>query len=248
MRIAVLSDIHGNSIALHAVLADILTLGEPDEYWVLGDLAAGGPDPVGVLEHLAALPRARFIRGNTERLLLERRQPPTLEEVAADPHLLTRYFELSNSFGWTQGALTAAGWLDWLVSLPLEFTAILPGGQTVLCVHASPGSDDSPGFTPDTPEAECLSRLEPCKEQILCVGHTHQPVNRRLGRWHVINPGSVTKTSPAMWGASYALLSADPSGYQVEHRQVAYDQQAVTAMLEARCHPTAQWSITWRRR
>ncbi len=52
MRIALLSDIHGNSIALEAVLEDIQAQGDVDAYWVLGDLAAIGYDPVGVLERL----------------------------------------------------------------------------------------------------------------------------------------------------------------------------------------------------
>ncbi len=56
MKIAVLSDIHGNSVALDAVLRDISSQGGVDAYWVLGDLVALGPDPVGVLERLSKLP------------------------------------------------------------------------------------------------------------------------------------------------------------------------------------------------
>jgi len=56
MRVALLSDIHGNSIALEAVLNDIALQGGADAYWILGDLVALGPDPVHVLEQLSALP------------------------------------------------------------------------------------------------------------------------------------------------------------------------------------------------
>ena len=52
MKIAILSDIHGNSLALDATLADIETIGV-DDYWILGNLAALGPDPVGVLQRLS---------------------------------------------------------------------------------------------------------------------------------------------------------------------------------------------------
>ena len=56
MRLAILSDIHGNSLALDAVLADIQSQGEVDEYWVLGDFSALGYDPVTPLETISALP------------------------------------------------------------------------------------------------------------------------------------------------------------------------------------------------
>ncbi len=58
MRIAILSDIHGNVLALDAVLADIQRQGPPDLYWVLGDLIALGSDPVAVLERLRASQRS----------------------------------------------------------------------------------------------------------------------------------------------------------------------------------------------
>ena len=56
MRIALLSDVHGNLITLEAVLKDIEANGGVDGYWVLGDLAALGYDPVGTLERLSKLP------------------------------------------------------------------------------------------------------------------------------------------------------------------------------------------------
>ena len=70
MRIAILSDIHGNSLALDAVLSD-LKEEEIDGYWILGDLVALGPDPVGVLERITKLPKLqRYSRqhGQVRRL------------------------------------------------------------------------------------------------------------------------------------------------------------------------------------
>ena len=66
-RIALLSDIHGDSIALQAVLSEIDSLGGVDEYWVLGDLVATGHDPAGTMNLLMDLPKAQFIQGNTDR-------------------------------------------------------------------------------------------------------------------------------------------------------------------------------------
>ena len=64
MRIALLADIHGNAIALEAVLADIGREGGADAFWVLGDLVAIGPDPVGVLERLSTLTKTRSARSS----------------------------------------------------------------------------------------------------------------------------------------------------------------------------------------
>jgi predicted phosphodiesterase len=98
MRVAILSDIHGNSIALDAVLADLRSHGGVDAYWVLGDLVALGPDPIGVLERLDRLENASFIRGNTDRYTaMGDRPPPTLEEVAQDPSLVPRLIEVAQT-------------------------------------------------------------------------------------------------------------------------------------------------------
>ena len=67
MRIALLSDIHGNPIALDAVLRDIAEQGGINRILVLGDLVALGHDPVGVLERLKQLPNVYCTRGNTDR-------------------------------------------------------------------------------------------------------------------------------------------------------------------------------------
>jgi predicted phosphodiesterase len=70
MRLALLSDLHGNPIALEAVLADVERCGGADAYLVLGDIVAIGHDPVAVLERLVALPGVRFIQGNTDRYVV----------------------------------------------------------------------------------------------------------------------------------------------------------------------------------
>ena len=91
MKIALFSDIHGNSVALDAVLADIQSQGGVEGYWVLGDLVAVGHDPVGVLERLTALPNVQYVRGNTDRYVVSGDRPPlTLADAAANPSLIAR--------------------------------------------------------------------------------------------------------------------------------------------------------------
>jgi len=82
MRLALLSDVHGNSIALDAVLADVDARGGADEYLVLGDLVALGHDPLGVLRRLRALPNVAFTRGNTDRYVVTGERPDVDDPAA----------------------------------------------------------------------------------------------------------------------------------------------------------------------
>jgi predicted phosphodiesterase len=81
MRLAILSDIHGNPIALNAVLADIQIQGEIDAYWILGDFSAIGYDPVTPLQQVVKLPNVRFVRGNTDRYVVTGEIPLNQEKV-----------------------------------------------------------------------------------------------------------------------------------------------------------------------
>ncbi|HKZ85810.1 MAG TPA: metallophosphoesterase family protein [Anaerolineae bacterium] len=123
MRLAILSDIHGNSIALDAVLADLRSQGSVDAIWVLGDLAAIGPDPVGVLDRLSTLENAVYVRGNTDKYVTTGERPgPTAEEARTDPRRLARLVELERSFRTILFALMVV-MLAACVQAPIEPTA-----------------------------------------------------------------------------------------------------------------------------
>jgi predicted phosphodiesterase len=236
--------IHGNSVALDATLSDIAAEGGADAYWVLGDLVALGPDPVRVLERLTALPNARFIRGNTDRYVTFGDRPgPTLEEVNADPRLASSLAEVANTFAWTQGMITASGWLDWLRDLPLEMDATLPDGSQFLGVHASPGRDDGTGVIAGMDDGAMARLFEHCTAQLVCVGHTHQPANQRYRDIHVVNLGAVSLSLTADRWSSYVLLDASKECYTVSHRRVAYDRSAVIEHLNRLHHPGRAYLI-----
>lgn len=238
MRIALFSDIHGNAVALEAVLADIEAQGGVDEYWILGDLVAVGPQPIAVLERLTALPNIRFTHGNTDLYIAtSERPPPSQADVSADPNRLVAFAEVAETMAWTQGAVTATGWLPFLDALPLEQRLTLPDGTRLLGVHASPGQATGYGLRPDYTEAFLLAQLAGCEADLVCVGHTHWPMNRRLGATHFINLGSVSNPQTPDLAAWYVLLEADTTGYQVRHCQAAYDRDAVIAALQTMRHP-----------
>ena len=247
MRAALLSDIHGNTIALDAVLADIEQVGV-DEYWVLGDIVALGPDPVGVLERLTALPKVLFVRGNTDRYVVTgERPPPTLGDAIADPDLIRVLAEVAGSFAWTAGYLTAAGWIDWLAQLPTEHRRTLPDGTRVLAIHASPRADDGLGIDTLATEAQLAGLLDGCDADLVFGGHTHRPRDLQVGSVRAVNLGSVSNPIAPDLRASYVIVEADADGYSVEHRRVAYDCEAVIDELERLNHPGKGWLIAHHR-
>jgi predicted phosphodiesterase len=246
MRLAILSDVHGNTTALDAVLADVEAAGGVDGYWVLGDHAALGPNPTGAIERLAALPNARFVRGNTDRYTSSGDRPePSPEEVVADPAKLPVALQVTASFAWTQGAVTATGQFDWLAGLPLEQRMTLPDGTRLLGVHAAPGEDDGPGINPAQSDDELAAILGPSDADLVIVGHTHFALDRTAGGARVVNLGSVSNPVTEDLRASYFLLDAGATGYRIERRRVAYDIAAVMAAVERIRHPASSFLLAF---
>jgi len=242
-RIAVLSDIHGNTIALDAVLEDIERHGGADAFWILGDLAAIGYDPAGAIERLSRLPGATIVRGNTDRYVVTGERPgPTPQQCQANPDLWPAGVLVAGSLSWTQGAVWATGWAGWLAGLPLEFRTALPDGTRVLCVHAAPGSDDARGLHPATDGDTLRSMAAQAEADLLLVGHTHWAMFAEAAGVRLVNAGSVSNPFPPDLRASYLLLEADASGTRLEPRRVEYDHQAVIDALDRVAHPAA-WYI-----
>ena len=247
MRLAVFSDIHGNPLALDAVLADIQTQGEIDTYWVLGDFSALGYDPVTPLQQVVTLPNVRFVRGNTDRYVVTGDFPIQEEKVRENLAFFPQFVESAQSFAWTRGYITAAGWFDWLANLPLEQRLTLPDGTRLLGVHASPGRDDGAGIQPRHSDAELEALLAGCEVDLVMVGHTHIALDRRVGGVRVVNLGSVSNPVTAGLQASYVLLDADSSGYVIQLRRVDYDREAVIKAIEQVHHPTPSFLIQFMR-
>jgi predicted phosphodiesterase len=240
-RLALFSDIHGNSVALDVVLADIQADGGVDAYWVLGDLVGGGPDPVGVLERLRALPNVCIVRGNTDRYVVSGvPNRMALDEICRDSHRAAAFVEMIESLAWTRGAVTSTNWLSWLDSLPVERRLVLPGGVRLLGVHASPDCDDGEGMHAGRSHAEMRSALARCEADVVCVGHTHVPMRITVDGVDVINVGSLSNPIPPDLRASYTILEVDRSDYRVLQRRVDYDREAVIAAAQRVRHPAAE--------
>lgn len=233
--LAVLADIHGNSLALEATLADLDAVGGADYLLVLGDLAVFGPDPTGVLDLLRKRTPIFHVRGNTDRYLIEEKYPGTPGDQTWQAQVLA-------SFPWTAIQLGTDG-LRFLTSLPSHQILCLDSEHTILAVHASPRSDEE-NIRPETPDAELTEMLDGFNSfNLLLCGHTHLAVDREVAGRRIINVGSVGLPFDGDPRASYALVHLQPNGqYHVEFRRVAYDVEAVVTHLTTVAHPTADVS------
>lgn len=241
MKLAVIADIHGNDVALRAVLDDAAGQ-RVDRWWALGDLVLLGPRPAEVLELLRGLPDISMLRGNTDRYVLTGEQPAphaTAADATGRTDLVERYAAMAAGIGWTRGVLDQAGMLEDLTALPPQLRLLLPGGTRVLGVHASPGADDGPGIGPEIPDGQLGVLLAGCGADVVLGGHTHYQADRLVGGIRALNPGSTgIPRSPGQ--ASWLLLhDNDGGGLIAEHRNVPFDVSAVVLDLHRRRHPNA---------
>jgi predicted phosphodiesterase len=190
VRVAALYDIHGNLPALEAVLAELE--GEGIDAYVIGGDTTAGPLPRETLERVLVLgDRAHFVRGNGDRLAPEGSEAEVLSEEQ----------------------------LEFVTGLPLSVTLDVDGlGPTLFC-HATPRSDEEV-FTERDSDEVVAGMLEAAEEGTVVCGHTHLQVDRRVGRWRVVNAGSVGFPNDAA-AAHWAILGPD-----VELRQTDYDRRA----------------------
>ena len=244
MRIALLADIHGNGIALDAVLADIQQRGGVDGYWILGDLCAIGPDPAYVVERLHALPDALFVAGNADRYVTSDERPaPSFAQVRENPELIPLLAEVAGSFAWTCGYLEGQGWLQWLAELPMEQRVTLPDGSNVLLTHVAPDTLDGMGLNPSLSDTELATALKAETADLICVGHFHLALDRTYDQQRIINPGAVSNNFAPDLRAAYAILNANTQGYSIFHHRVDYDRAAVAERVRRSSNPGAGFML-----
>lgn len=246
MRLGLLSDVHGNRIALEAVVADGRECGV-EAWWVLGDLVAIGPDPIPTLELLLELPGVKFVRGNTDRYVVSGDRPfPHAADVERDPSLLPLFETVESSFAWTRDEMSEHE-LQYLAALPTSQRLVLADGARLLGIHASVGSDDGEGITPDLPDADLAELLAGADAHVICGGHTHRATDRRVGRHRAVSLGSVSNPITSDLRASYVVVDDDRHGHHLGHRRVAYDHDAVLQRLARSSHPEAHYIARFQR-
>ena len=207
MRIAVISDIHGNLPALEAVLGEIGAAGV-DLVVVGGDVAAG-PMPRETIERLMTLgDHARFVRGNADRELRAR-----FDGEPLDPGLPASVAAIVD---WCATQLEQRH-RDFLAGFEDRVVVDVDGLGPTLCCHASPRNDVDV-FTVRSPEARLRELFAGVEQRVVTCGHTHMQFDRVFDAIRIVNAGSVGMPYGEP-GAYWALLGPD-----VELRQTDYDR------------------------
>jgi putative phosphoesterase len=241
--LAIISDVHGNLVALEAVVADAAR-DEIADIVCLGDLAAGGPQPREVLQRLREL-GCRAVRGNADGWLLTG-LPPGSSSATQRLAEVTR---------WAQEQLAQED-LDYLAALPTTLETSI-GPASIFCFHGSPRSDVE-ALLATTSEGELRAAVDSAPDvQLLAGGHTHLQLLRVYRDRVLLNPGSVGlplgSIQPASAGrvplptrAEYVLLRAGDDGMEVSFRRVPIDVGALAAATAAM--PQARWAEDLARR
>lgn len=172
MRLGLIADIHGNKLALDAVLEQ-LDYWQIDQILCLGDVATLGPDPGGVVRTLRER-QIPAVMGNTDAWLF-------------NPDRNDLYF--SDLTYWTLDQLSEED-LDYLRYLPSATTVPLTDQISLYAFHGSPRSYDDV-LSASTPEPTLIETFHTRSQQIYAGGHTHVQHLRRFEQRHFINPGSV---------------------------------------------------------
>jgi putative phosphoesterase len=212
LRLAVLSDIHGNLLALDAVMTDIEAQ-HPDEIWCGGDLAWGGP---WASECIARVREAGWatVRGNTDVWITG--DPQTIEgdAVRKEAQSVAAAHSISKD---------DAGWL---LSLPVGHT----GPGSILLVHGTPQSPFGAPM-PDAPAADFAPYLG--EAAIVVYGHIHRAFVRRLSDGTIVcNPGSVGFPEDAET-ASYLMIDLEGPEWVLRIRRVPFDRRGTMAQARA---------------
>jgi len=225
VRVALVSDAHGNAVGLRAALDD-LAQHRVDTIVSLGDIAQGGPQPVECLE-LVRASGALTVMGNSDAILLD---PHAGTEPPTERLLVQRE--------WTLAQLSEEH-LDYLRSFVRTIELDLDG-RPLLCFHGTPGDYEGVVLPEDPPDAFADAAAD-----VLAGGHVHVPQLRRVGEALYVNPGSVglgyDHRQPDddfrfdAW-ASYAIVEAT----SVEFRRVPFDLEELSAVTRASGLPLAE--------
>ena len=233
MRIAIVSDIHGNLTALEAVITE-LRAQAPDLVLQGGDLPYGGCHAAEVMDRVAELGWPGVV-GNTDEVLWN---GDGLKRMMVETPKLAPLLTVIEQCATATKSLLGESRLKRLQALPME----IHEGDLVL-LHASPG--DLWKSPTDPSDDDALERVyDPLRAGIVVYGHIHRPFIRNCSGFTVCNSGSVGMPYDGDPRASYLLLTDG----RAEIRRVEYDIDRETRCLLASNYPHKEWLAEVRRR
>ena len=244
MKIAVISDIHGNLPALETVTADIEQW-QPDRVVVNGDIVNRGPCSRACLEWVLARQASdnwQLVRGNHEDYILEC-------ATSKEPTVGSGY-EVRQFAHWAY--LQVADYVPILANLPETHSICAPDGSELRVAHGSM-RDNRDGIYPQTKDAELREQIAPAPA-VFVAGHTHRPLIRQIDETTVVNVGSVGASFDGDKRLGYGRFIWTAShGWEAEVVRLSYDfarveQDYVTSGFLAEAGPLAQLMLIELRR
>jgi putative phosphoesterase len=230
MRIAFISDIHGNATALDVVLADI-NQRNVEKVFVLGDLCFRGPEPKHSLQFVRAL-NTDVIKGNADEWVVRGIRNGEVPESAIEM--------MSKERDWTLSQLDEDS-VEYLKSLPTELKLEF-GKIKIHAFHATPDSlfEVVTPYESDQVIEEKMMRNEP---DIFIYAHIHKPYIRYLNGKCIINIGSVGLPFDGLSKSSYALLDIVEDSFQTSIVRVNYDVNKVIKQFSESDYPNSEQMI-----
>ena len=226
MKIAVISDIHGNMQALETVLQDIKA-NEIDKIFCLGDLAMAGPQPdlaVDKIMELAKDDNFEIIQGNTDFMIVN--SADFVDKVKSNLPIMGNALE-------ADAKLLNSKQKEFLASLPAQ-KELQVEGLKVLLVHGSPRRNDENIF-PNMKLEEVEEMIKDTDANLILCGHTHIPCGYQTHtKQTVVNAGSVGRPFSPEPKASYIIINLTSGSYSLEHQLLNYDKEKAADILSKR--------------
>lgn len=217
MQVAILSDLHGNSLALAKVLEEIKRQGVT-RLLIAGDFIGYYYRPDEVLELLSSW-QWEGVKGNHDKMLEE--------FLAKNKREMTRY---RNSFG---KAIDIAlqvlkeSQIKMLLSLPPKKEVVIEGKRILIC-HGAPWNQDEHIY-PDA-RKDVFTQIAALGYDYVILGNTHYPYIKRLSKTIIINPGSVGQ--PRDQGSNSSWILADFGSKKVAIQRTRFDPSMVISDIE----------------
>jgi len=242
MRIAIISDIHGNNVAFETVLTN-LQRQNSDQIVCLGDAIQGGPQPAEVVQNLRAL-NCPVVMGNADAWFISGTETG---DEGIPPERLKKMGDIRL---WSLSQLSDNDRV-FISNFQPTITLNLESNFDLLCFHGSPTSFDDI-ILPTTPEDEFQKFLGAYADHVLTGGHTHTQQIRRNGELFFFNPGSVgfaySHNQPEgqfhadPW-AEYAILTIQNGRTSLEFRRVPFEAKELIRIYAESDRPFADEAI-----
>ena len=224
MKVAILSDIHGNMQALESVMADIKE-NNCEKVFCLGDLAMAGPEPTKVINFVKSQSNWTVIQGNTDKMIADftpeilkntEKAFPVMGHALADDVLF-----LSDD---------AKNFLKNL-SHQKELNV---DGVKVLLVHGSPRRNNE-DILPGMPLEQIEEMIKNVDADLIFCGHTHVPAGYQTNtKQTVVNVGSVGRPMTKDAKSCYCIADFENGSFSIEHRFIDYNRELSAEIMRTR--------------